>query len=382
MSASEFARVTPYYNHHLKEGAEMYMKGGWVRPIRFKTPEEEALATRRSIGLIDGHSMGKIRVIGPDARAMMSFAMANDLTRAEVGRGAIYSCLCDENGGIVDDVVIYALADQEYFLITNTLSGPRVEKWLLTLAETYGFDAYVMNDTNKTAYLALQGPNVPELLDRFLPKSYRELKYFEFAHYQWDNVPILVARTGFTGEIGYEFCFPSEFGHDLWGRLQSLGADLGIQSVGGLGVQILRTEKSYRAYTLDMTQDDTPFEAGLGWSVRLGGHDFVGRAALEARKAQGVSSKLLGFEVNVPVSALGQDRDVFDADGNKVGRITSICDSPALAKTIAMARIDKTAWSQNKFTVGPATLTAVQMPFLDPQGTRLKASLVRVAELA
>ncbi len=364
-----FPKTTPYYMRHLEHGAQMMEKGGWIRPLVFTSVEDEVWTTRNAVGLIDAHSMGKVVVAGEDAYRFIQYSITNDLRRISAGKG-IYTCLCNEEGGIIDDIVVYYVNEHYLYLITNTLSRDRVVAWLQKIGEA--FRVNIFDATNATAYLAIQGPaSIKLLLDVF--KTGLPQKYFEFTNCSLGNVPVLLARTGYTGETGFELNFPSEYGIAVWDYLLSVGKTYGIKPIGGLAAQVLRTEKAYLSYGTDMTEANNPYEVGLGWVVRMEKEDFLGKNTLQRIKSQGVSQKLRGFEVTADVE-LEKGTPLY-ADEEKVGFITTSCYSPTLGKRLAMGYVSTHASHLQNFAPGPqrdAIVHLVPTPFFDAQGKHLR----------
>lgn len=375
MQNGNFYRITPYYKHHINMGAQMMDRSGWLRPLVFSTPQDEVLNTRNHIGIIDGHSMGKIEVRGKEAFHFMQFIITNDLNRIKKGRQGIYTCICNERGGIIDDVIVYYISNKHLYFITNTVSRERVLDWLFVNRDHYGFDVEIIDTVNATAYLSIQGPKSLFLMHDLFGESVSNLKYFEMTNVRLGNVPILIARTGFTGESGFEFNFPSEFGHSVWEYLVDRGEKYHMKPVGGTAIQLMRTEKAYRAHGTDMTTETNPYEAGIDWTVRLEKGDFLGRDALLKIKENGVNKCLKGFEVEGG-HVLEKGTPLFTLSGRKGGFITTCYDSPTLNKVIAMGYVFKEHFAEEEFLAKEnVKVKIVPMPFYDPKGDRLKLTL-------
>ncbi len=375
IKATTFSRVTPYYQNHLESGAEMMLKGGWLRPAKYTSTETEVNNTRRDIGIIDAHSMGKFEISGRDAFSFMQYLITNDLNKIKQGRGGIYTCLCNENGGVIDDVVVYFIDRENFYFITNTLSVSRVDEWIRCVAKKNNFNVHIQNSTNSIAYLALQGPKSPLMINLLFGSNGVSLNYFEFTKINLENVPVLLARTGYTGEIGYELNFPSEFGYVIWKYLLEKGKPYGITPVGGLAVQVLRIEKAYLSHGTDMSVDNNPFEVGLGWTLSFTKGDFLGREELLLIQKNGVTKKLFGFEIESCAKECQKGNPIF-CKGNYAGYITSCCKSPTLNKIIALGFIEKPYWEDNHFALkGDALsiLKKVNTPFYDNKKIRVKA---------
>jgi len=376
-------RVTPYYPHHVARGAKMMEKGGWIRPFVFTDPYEEVINTRQNAGLIDAHSMGKFRVVGRDAFSFLQYVMTNDLSKISEGRG-IYTCFCSETGGIVDDVIVYWISNAEFYFITNTLSRERVGQWLATVKTTSKFDVHVFDETNTTGYLAIQGPRSAALMAALFGEDVLHLKYFDFYNTHLNNVATMVARTGYTGEFGYELIFPSEFGYSIWGYLLEIGENYGLRPVGGNAIQILRTEKSYRAHGTDMDVATNPYEMGLGWTVALKKDNFLGKDALLKIKTEGTTREFAGFEIHGDITTITKGTRLT-VKGTPAGYLTTCYFSPTLDKNLAMGFRDREYDDIVEFTVDGVKDTTAhlhRMPFFDPKGSRLKTAPNTVAGLS
>jgi aminomethyltransferase len=372
----EIPKVTPYYLNHIENGATMMTKGGWQRPLRFKDPETEVRATRQALGLIDAHSMGKFEICGPGALPFIQWITTNDVTRVEEGRGAIYTLLCNDRGGIVDDIVVYYLSPTRFYFITNTLSTVRVHQWLEACVERFdGPPTFVFDVTNKTAYLSVQGPLSGALMIKLFGEAVRQLNYFQFMFADLLNVPVLLARTGYTGELGFELNFPSEFGYGVWKHVQENAAHFGGMPVGGEAVQVLRIEKGYRAHGTDMTVDNNPYEMGLGWLIRYQKANFIGRDALLRIRDDGTANRFVGFEAegNCPLQS---GTSLTCESGKSAGRVTSSCHSPTLDKIIALGFVERGIEAKAfRAGSGDVPVRRVDIPFYDRGGDRLRALL-------
>jgi len=365
-------KVTPYYLNHLQNNAEMLTKGGWSRPKQFSHPDEEVNTVRNHVGLIDAHSMGKFRVIGADAFEFMQTLSTNDLNRAEIGSLSIYTCLCNHSGGIVDDVVIYPLSKNELFFITNTLSRQRVSDWLNQMKLELNSDVHILDTTNLDAYLAIQGPKSKALVNEIL-NGESNLPYFGFKNVEVYGVKTLLARTGYTGEYGYELIYPSEYGFEMWNKISEVGEKYGLKPIGGIAIQKLRSEKSYRSHGNDMTIENNPIEMGLGWTVRFEKEYFIGKESLEEIKKSNNNDLFVGFECEVDEAISVPANKYFD--GNRAGKITTSYYSPTLNKVIAMGLISRDFADASHFSLdnsNESNLRKVEIPFYDPKGEKCK----------
>ncbi|ADG06898.1 glycine cleavage system aminomethyltransferase GcvT [Kyrpidia tusciae] len=374
-------RTTPYYPHHVALGAKMMEKGGWIRPAVYTSVEEEVRNTRTNVGIIDVHSMGKFEVIGREAYLLMQYAMTNDLRRIGKGRQGIYTCLCKDDGGIVDDVIVYYLDNELFYLITNTLSREKVGRWLADMRDRLAVDAHVIDVTSSTAYLAVQGPKSADVVAELLGDGIRALSYFEMAEFRLSDSPVLLTRTGYTGELGYELHFPSEYAFWMWECVTEAGRGYGMRPVGGFAIQTLRAEKAYRAYGTDMDANTNPFEAGLGWTVRLDKGDFAGKSALADIQHRGVTRRLTGFRLDLAAGSLPEKGTALRCEGRTAGYLTTVCASPTLGCVIAMGYVGAEFFRTERFEIGDANggfAFVTEMPFYDPKGERVRMRCARV----
>lgn len=369
----QLLKRTPFYAWHVENGATMYEKGGWVRPLCYgDDPIEEHLRVRSIGGIIDAHSMGKITIEGPGAIRVVDTAATANVATLAVGEGQ-YTCLCADDGGILDDVIVYRTGATSYYLISNTLSRMRV---LERLRQFAGDDAWVQDVTSSTAYLAVQGPRSRELLERAgIEGAVHDaaLKYFRCGWYRLKGVDLLLARTGYTGELGFELNFPAEFALDLWSHLCLVGAELGIVPVGAQAMMSLRLEKGYRSYGADIDQQINPLEAGLGWVVDWDKPEFAGRGSLVAAKEQGVARRAVCLRAAPDVSLSPGDK-LFAADGVVLGDVTSGLFGPSVGAHVGLGYLSTDAVIPSTVYVGNQTggkVSVSRRPFYDPEGARL-----------
>jgi aminomethyltransferase len=267
-SARRLLKRTPFYASHVERGAEMYEKGGWVRPARYPGgPVAEHLRVRSTGGIIDAHSMGKIVVEGPRAGALLEFAATGDIIGLAVG-AARYTCLCAQDGGVLDDVIVYRTADEAFYLVTNTLSRERV---LARLRAASDGGAHVQDVSSALAYIAVQGPATRSLLTRAGVEGElggAVLPYLTCGRYRLHGVDVLLARTGYTGELGYELNFPAEYATDVWALLCDSGAALGIEPVGAQAMMTLGWRRATAPTAPTSTRRSTRWKPGwAGWST-------------------------------------------------------------------------------------------------------------------
>jgi aminomethyltransferase len=305
---------------------------GWEMPVQYAGLLDEHEAVRTRAGLFDVSHMGEVVFRGPKALEALNRAFTNDLSKVADGQ-AQYGCLCRETGGIVDDVVIYRRSADDLLVCVNAGNRKKDFEWLAGHAG----GADVANESDDWAQLALQGPLAAQVLQRLTGVVLSTLKPFRFAGGQVAGVECLVARTGYTGEDGFELFCPSAEGPKLWDALLEAGRPERLQPCGLGARDSLRLEMAYRLYGQDMDDGTTPLEAGLGWVVKLDKGDFVGREAMLRQKEQGLSRKLVGFVL----TEAGIARHGYPVlqEGRKVGEVTSGTRSPSLQIPIGLAYV-------------------------------------------
>lgn len=323
---------TPLYDTHVRAGARMVEFAGWEMPVQYAGILDEHEAVRTRVGLFDVSHMGEVVFRGPRALEALGRAFTNDLGKASNGQ-AQYGCLCRDSGGIVDDVVVYRRAADDLLVCVNAANRAKDFEWL----RAHAGGADVSNESDDWAQLALQGPLAAQVLQRLTKLNLSAMKTYRFATGEVAGIQGIVARTGYTGEDGFEVFVASKEGPRLWAALMEAGQPEKIAPAGLGARDSLRLEMAYRLYGSDMDDGTTPLEAGLAWVVKLDKGDFVGRDALVKQKEAGVPRKLVGFTLTDP----GIPRHGYPVlqDGRKVGAVTSGTKSPTLAISIGLAYV-------------------------------------------
>ncbi|MEV6109374.1 glycine cleavage system aminomethyltransferase GcvT [Streptomyces sp. NPDC051940] len=332
-------RLTALDATHRALGATMTDFAGWDMPLRYGSERDEHNAVRTRAGLFDLSHMGEITVSGQQAGELLDYALVGRLSVLGVGR-ARYTHICQEDGGILDDLIVYRLADQEFMVVANASNAQVVLDALTERAP--GFDAEVRDDREAYALIAVQGPESPAILASVTDADLDGLKYYAGLPGTVAGVPALIARTGYTGEDGFELFVRPEHAVALWEALTAAGADRGLVPCGLSCRDTLRLEAGMPLYGHELTTALTPFDAGLGRVVKFDKPvDFVGRKALEqaAERAEAAPPRVL---VGLVAEGRRVPRAGFAvvADGQVVGEVTSGAPSPTLGKPIAMAYVD------------------------------------------
>ncbi|MGW1975328.1 glycine cleavage system aminomethyltransferase GcvT [Streptomyces sp. NPDC001889] len=324
---------------HRSLGATMTDFAGWDMPLRYGSERDEHLAVRTRAGLFDLSHMGEITVTGPGAAALLDYALVGNIGSVGAGR-ARYTMICREDGGILDDLIVYRLGETEYMVVANAGNAQTV---LDAITErSAGFDAEVRDDRDAYALIAVQGPESPGILKSVTDADLDGLKYYAGLPGTVAGVPALIARTGYTGEDGFELFVEPRYAERLWQALTEAGAPAGLVPCGLSCRDTLRLEAGMPLYGHELTTALTPFDAGLGRVVKFEKEgDFVGRKALTAAAERAATSpprKLVGLIAQgrrVPRAGYG-----VVAGGSVIGEVTSGAPSPTLGKPIAIAYVD------------------------------------------
>jgi len=331
---SEALRETALTDEHRALGARLVPFAGWLMPVQYKGIKNEHEAVRTRAGLFDVSHMGEILVEGPQAIAEVDRLVTNDVSRLVTGK-ALYTVCCNEQGHILDDLIVYRLQDEKLLVVCNASNRDKI---VAHFAQNLSLGTPWNDVSDAWALLALQGPNaigVMESLDA--PQSLLELPNFHVTRATVVGVDLWAARTGYTGEDGFELFCASEDAVTLWRALLEAGQPHGLQPVGLGARDTLRLEARLMLYGNDITEATHPLEAGLGWVVKLDGADFIGRDALRAVKAVGLDRKLVGFEM----TGRGIARHGYPivANGDPVGQVTSGSPGPTVGRNIGLGYV-------------------------------------------
>jgi len=304
--------------------------GGWDMPVQYAGILEEHRAVRNAVGLFDVSHMGEIEIRGPEAGALADFTTTNAVSHLKAGQ-IQYSGLLYEHGGFVDDILVHKVADDHYFLCVNASNQ---EKDFDHIRAANCFRAEVEFASDRYAQLAVQGPRALETLRKLTAVDLAAIRYYWFTDGEVCGTPARIARTGYTGEDGFEVYIPPEEAPRIWNEILTAGAEFGIKPCGLGARNTLRLEAAMALYGHEIHASLTPLEAGLDWIVKLDKGEFIGRGALLAQKEKGVRRKLAGFEMR----GRGIARDGYEVlvDGNPAGWVTSGAPSPTLNRNIGL----------------------------------------------
>lgn len=325
---------TPLYAEHQRLGGKIVPFAGYEMPVQYSAGIiAEHLAVRKAAGLFDVSHMGELDVRGGDALGLVQYVTTNDASALAVGQ-AQYSAFCGPDGSMLDDCIVYRFEDH-YMIVVNASNVDKDRDWVAGYADR--FDTEVIDRSDDTGLIALQGPRSQSILSRLTDAPLDDIRYYHFAEGDVADVPTVISRTGYTGEDGFELYLPAARTEQVWQRLLEVGRQDGI-SPAGLGARdSLRLEMGYALYGNDIDERRTPLEAGLGWVTKLDKGDFIGRDALMKQKESGIRERLVGF--------ICQERGfprhgyAVHIDGEPAGEVTSGIVSPMLQQGIGMAYV-------------------------------------------
>ncbi|CAH0345713.1 glycine cleavage system aminomethyltransferase GcvT [Bacillus sp. CECT 9360] len=329
---------TSLHEVYKENGGKTIDFGGWELPVQFSGIKDEHEAVRTKVGLFDVSHMGEIEVKGPESIAFLQRMLTNDVLKLKAG-GAQYTAMCYENGGTVDDLIVYKKSEGDYLLVVNAANIDKDFNWLQTnLVE----DVELVNISSDISQLALQGPAAEKVLQKLTENTdLSEIKFFTFEeNVDLAGITALVSRTGYTGEDGFEIYCKSEDGPVLWRKLLEAGKEEGIQPIGLGARDTLRFEANLALYGQELSPDITPIEAGIGFAVKTDKEaDFIGKAVLSEQKEKGAPRKIVGIEM-VDRGIPRHGYPVYAGD-ELIGEITTGTQSPTLKKNIGLAILNK-----------------------------------------
>lgn len=328
----EEIKTTCLHDRHVKLGALMSPFAGYDMPIQYKGITEEHNAVRHEVGVFDVSHMGEVRVKGPEAEKYVNHIFVNDVTGAPDGQ-IFYGMMCYDNGGTVDDLLVYKVSDTEFFLVINAANIDKDVAWIKEHAD--GFDVTVEDESPIYGEVAVQGPKAEEAVEKLLGLKVADLKFYTFKTIETEGEIIIVSRTGYTGEDGFEIYGSHAYTQRVWDKLMA-----GCVEPCGLGCRdTLRFEVGLPLYGDELSADITPLEASLSMFVKLDKPEFIGKEALAAQKAEGVKRRIVGLELDG--NAIPRHGYPVEVDGQVVGEVTTGYRSISTGKSVAMAMIQK-----------------------------------------
>jgi aminomethyltransferase len=357
-------KKTRLYPVHEKLGAKIVEFAGYLMPIQYSSIIAEHNAVRDSVGVFDVSHMGEIFVTGEKAKDFVQYITVNDVSKLYPGR-VQYSAMCYNDAGIVDDLLVYNFADDKFLLVVN---ASNIEKDFSWMNENNKFGVTLENKSDEYSLIAIQGPNSNKTLQKISDKEIN-LEYYHFFEAKVAGIEMILSRTGYTGELGYELYFKGDekTAEHIWNKIFEAGLEFNIKPVGLAARDSLRLEMGFMLYGNDIDKTTNPLEAGLGWITKLNKGNFIGRDILLKIKSEGLSRKF--------VAMLGNDKSFprhgyeIKADNKKIGEVTSGTVSPVLEKPIAMGYVDVSQAAEgnevNIVVRGRETLVKiVKLPFI------------------
>ena len=342
---------TPLFAAHQRLGAKLIDFGGWEMPVQYTSITDEHLAVRKAAGMFDISHMGEITVSGAAVTDFLNQLLTNDLRKLGHGHGQ-YTLMCNERGGVIDDLYVYRLSDEACLLVVNASRTDEDMAWIQTRAARFprGNELQLANASRHYAAIAIQGPRVVDFIETCLPGGstscqrtprVTQLKKNQIGGFAWRDASVLVSRTGYTGEDGFEIMGRDESIQQLWDALLAAGAPFGLKPCGLGARDTLRTEVCYPLYGHELDEQTTPIEAGLGFFVALDKGEFVGRSVLAEQKANGVDKKCVAFKMTGKSAPPRPHYPIWSGGVNpqKIGEATSGTQSPSLGIGIGLGYV-------------------------------------------
>ena len=358
---------TPFFAIHEKEGGKIVEFAGFEMPVQYKGIKIEHAAVREAVGVFDVSHMGEFFISGDKALDLIQKVSVNDASKLFPGK-AQYSCMCYEDGGIVDDLIIYMLAENEYMLVVN---GANVEKDFAWISSQNTMNAELVNHSDDYALLAVQGPKSKAALQKLTDVNLDEIGFYAFTQGELANTPMIISATGYTGEPGFELYFKHADTDvvSVWNAIFEAGEEFGIEPCGLGARDTLRLEMGFALYGNDITQNTHPLESRLGWITKFDKGDFVAKDVLLTKKEAGLSRRMVGFVMHDERSIPRNGYQISDSEGNEIGFVTSGTMSITLGKGIGMgfvstdfAQDDSEIYINIRKKTAPATVT--KPPFI------------------
>lgn len=326
-------KQTPLTQRHKALGAKMVDYAGWEMPVQYTGLVEEHLTVRSKVGIFDLTHMGEFELTGPGAMQTMNLVASNDASQLQVGE-IQYTCLTNPDGGIIDDILVYR-TEAGFLLVVNAANAAKDFAWLEQQLQA---DANLEDLSSKLTLIAIQGPNSAPLVEEVLDISVADLKSYTFIEPNYAGEKVLLSRTGYTGEDGFELYFPNALAEKLWDTFLEQGEKYGVKPIGLGARDTLRLEARMPLYGNDISEETTPLEAGLSRFVKLDKAEFIGKEALVKQKAEGVQRRLVAFTM-VDKGIPRQGYPLLNLEGEEIGVVTSGTHSPTLDHPIGMGYV-------------------------------------------
>jgi aminomethyltransferase len=320
---------TVLFEEHVRRGGRMVPFAGWTMPVQYTSILEEYEAVRGRVGIFDVSHMGQVRVTGKEALQYMRFLLTNDVGRCRKGQ-SMYSPMCYPDGGVVDDLIVYYVDDHEFFVVVNASNTARDVDWMRE--QVRELEVEISDESPRWGLLALQGPKAEAVLAAVHPQDIAKMPYRSFLNTKIYGEAAVIARTGYTGEDGFEIYVATDRTAGLWNELLSKGEPHGILPCGLGARDLLRLEMGYALYGHELDEQHSPLASGVGWAVKWENHEFLGRDALEDEKERGSPETLVYFSLSD--RRIPRDKSPIFVDGQQLGAVVSGGFSPRLGHSI------------------------------------------------
>ena len=350
----------PLNDLHVKLGGKMVPFAGYNMPVRYSSDIEEHMTVRNGVGVFDVSHMGEFTIKGPNALDLIQRVTTNDASKLIDGQ-AQYSCLPNETGGIVDDLIVYKIKDNDYLIVVNASNIEKDWNWISKF-NTKG--AEMKNISDDICLFAVQGPKAVDVLQKLTKTDLKSIKYYHFAIGEFAGVPnVIMSNTGYTGAGGFEIYVNKQYAEKTWNAIFEAGKDVNIKPIGLGARDTLRLEMGFCLYGNDIDDTTSPLEGGLGWITKFT-KDFTNSANLKKQKEEGVKKKLVGFKM-IDKGIPRHDYQIKDASGKVIGKVTSGTQSPLLSVGIGLGYV-----ATEHAAVGSEI-------FIDVRGKSLKAQVAK-----
>lgn len=357
-------KKTPLYNKHIQLGAKIVPFAGFEMPVSYSSVNDEHLTVRNAVGMFDVSHMGEFKIKGKQALDLIQLVTTNDASKL-TDKKVQYSCMTNENGGIVDDLLVYRIAENEYLLVVNASNIEKDWNWI---QQHNTFNAEMKNISEQTSLIAVQGPKALSTLQKLTQTNLSQIPYYSFEITELAGISnVLISNTGYTGAGGFEVYIENKDAEKMWDAIMQAGKEFGIKPCGLGARDTLRLEMGFCLYGNDINDNTTPLEAGLGWITKFN-KNFIARDILLHQKEKGVSKKLVGFEM-IERGIPRQHYKIADINGNIIGEVTSGTQSPSLNKGIGMGYV-KTEFASTNTEIfiiireKPVKAKVTTLPFL------------------
>lgn len=321
---------------HEKLGAKMVPFAGYNMPVRYSSDKDEHNTVREGVGIFDVSHMGEFLISGPQALKLIQKVTSNDASKLSIGK-AQYSCLPNHNGGIVDDLLVYQIKEEQYMLVVNASNIEKDWNWIESHND---IGAEMKNISDDFSLFAIQGPKATEVLQKLTSVNLADIKFYTFEVGDFAGVDhVILSATGYTGAGGFEIYLHNKDAEHIWSEVLKAGAEFGIKPIGLGARDTLRMEMGYCLYGNDIDDTTSPLEAGLGWITKFT-KEFINSENLKKQKEEGVTKKLVGFKM-IDRGIPRQGYDIINSEGETIGRVTSGTMSPTLSIGIGLGYIEK-----------------------------------------